>query len=229
MNVRALLDRLGARESEVLLLAGGDRLFEGFAPMVARKAARLLAARRVDVHLGARVTRVEKGVATTEKGERFAFDFLVNAAGLQPPALLSESGLATDARGALLVNRFLQSVGQPSVFGGGDCAAFEQRPLAKIGVYAVREAPVLFHNLLATLGQDGGTTLRAFKPQRSFLLILSLGDGTGLAVWRRWAWHGRAAFWLKDFLDRRFLAASGQNASAEGCAGWTERENSPRV
>ena len=74
----------------------------------------------------------------------------------------------------------------------------------------MREAPVLFHNLLAFLGRHRRASLRAFKPQRSFLLVLNLGDGTGLAIWRRFSWHGRAAFWLKDFLDRRFLAASGQ-------------------
>lgn len=83
--------------------------------------------------------------------------------------------------------------------------AVEDRPLAKIGVYAVRESPVLFHNLLASLGREGPHALRAFKPQRSFLLILNVGDGTGLAVWRRFFWHGRAAFWLRDFLDCRFL------------------------
>ena len=210
MNVRALLDRIGAAKAEVILLAAGDRIFEQFAPATARKAARLLRARRVDVHLRARVNRVENGVVITDQGERFAFDFLVNAAGLEPSALLRESGLPVGPDGGLRVNRFLQAVGHPSIFGGGDCVAFAERPLARIGVYAVREAPVLFHNLLASLGRSRRASLRAFKPQRSFLLILNLGDGTGLAVWRRVSWHGRAAFWLKDFLDRRFLAASGQ-------------------
>ena len=212
MNVRALLDRTGAVEAEVVLLAAGDQLFEQFAPGAARKAARLLQARRVEVRLRARAVRIEDGAVTTAQGERLAFDFLVNAAGLRPSALPRASGLPVEEHGALRVNRFLQAVGHPSIFAGGDCAAFEERPLAKIGVYAVREAPVLFHNLLAFLENGGHASLRAFRPQRSFLLILNLGDGTGLAVWRRFSWHGRAAFWLKDFLDRRFLAASGRTA-----------------
>ncbi len=210
MNVRALLDRSGAEGAEVILLAAGDRLFAQFAPAAAHKAARLLRGRRVEVRLKTRAERVEDGAVITGEGERIAFDFLVNAAGLKPSALLRASGLPVDARGALRVNRFLQAIGYPSIFAGGDCAAFEERPLAKIGVYAVREAPILLHNLLAFLGRRQPAALRAFKPQRSFLLILNLGDGTGLAVWRRFSWHGRAAFWLKDFLDRRFLAASGQ-------------------
>ncbi len=211
MNLRALLDRLGAKRSGVRLLTAGDRLFEQFAPGAARRAARLLEARGVDVSLRTRVAWVEDGAVITEAGERLAFDFLVNAAGLQPPPLMRASGLATDAAGALRVNRYLQALDQPAVFGGGDCVAFEDRPLAKVGVYAVREAPVVFHNLLAALAGEGRARLRPFKPQGRFLQILNVGDGTALAVRHRLYWHGRAAFWLKDFLDRRFLAACGQS------------------
>ena len=207
MNVRALLRCLGARESPVILLAGGERLFEQFAPAVASKAASLLRASGVEVQLRTRVDRVEGNVAVSSTGARVPFDFLVNATGLKPPALLRHSGFATDGAGALRVNRHLQAVHYPSVFGGGDCVAFEPRPLAKVGVYAVRESAVLYHNLLAFLRPNPGR-LRVFKPQRSFLLILNLGGGDGLAVWRRFSWHGRAAFRLKDFLDRRFLNGS---------------------
>jgi len=45
-------------------------------------------------------------------------------------------------------------------------------------------------------------------PRRRTLLILNLGDGTGLATWGPFAWHGAAAFWLKDRIDRRWLQAS---------------------
>jgi hypothetical protein len=66
---------------------------------------------------------------------------------------------------------------------------------AGVGVYAVREAPVLCHNLLASLG---GRPLRRFRPRRRFLLILNLGDGTGLLTWGPFSWHSRLAFRLKD-------------------------------
>ena len=216
LNLRALLNRTGGKQLTVTLLSAGDQFFEQFAPPVARKAVRLLRDRGVEMHLGAKVVRVTDGVAQTESGERIAFDFLVNAAGLRPSTLPGASGLATDAGGALRVNRFLQVVGQPAIFGGGDCVAFEERPLDKVGVYAVRAAPVLFHNLLVTCGRERPKALRPFKPQRHYLSILNVGDGTGLAIWRGLSWHGRAAFWLKDWLDRRFLAASGQTPAIHG-------------
>lgn len=208
LNVRACLDRVGAHASSVTMLAAGERLFEQFAPSAAAKAARWLLARRVDVRLRERATAVRDGAVLTEAGNRWPFDFLVNAAGLKPPAFLRASGLAVDDTGAVRVNRHLQAVDEPSIFGGGDCVAFEERPLARIGVYAVREAPVIFHNLLAFLQGGETAALQAFKAQRSFLLILNVGGGKALAVWRRFSWQGRLAFRLKDFLDRRFLAAS---------------------
>ena len=91
----------------------------------------------------------------------------------------------------------------PSVFGGGDCIAIGDRALPRVGVYGVRQAPILAHNLLAALE---GRPLRRFRPRRRFLLILNLGDGTGLAVRGGWVWHGRLALWLKDWIDRRYVA-----------------------
>ena len=37
------------------------------------------------------------------------------------------------------------------------------------------------------------------------LWIINLGDGTGLATRGSLWWHGRPAYWLKDWIDRRFL------------------------
>lgn len=64
---------------------------------------------------------------------------------------MRESALPTDEEGALVVDEYLKSPADPRVFGGGDCIAFRGRSLPKVGVYAVREAPVIFFNLLATL------------------------------------------------------------------------------
>jgi NADH dehydrogenase FAD-containing subunit len=102
----------------------------------------------------------------------------------------------------LVVDRFLRSIGDPRIFAGGDCIAFATRELPKLGVYAVREAPVLLHNLFAT--QDG-RRLKSYTPQRRALMILNLGDGTGLAIRGGWVLRNRAFAWIKDRIDRAFL------------------------
>lgn len=188
--------------AEITVLARGETVLEQMPRGAAKKMRDALGGMGVRLVPHAPVVRVESRVARTADGREFAYDFLVHALGLVPPRLLRDSGLPTGADGALRVDRTLRSVADPRVFGGGDCIAFEDRELPKVGVYAVREAPVLFHNLLATLQ---GRPLRPFKPQRRFLLILNLGDGTGLATWGPFSWRGRAAFWLKDRIDRAFL------------------------
>lgn len=198
-NVRALL---GADGVEITVLASGGRIVPAFSPVAARALGRWLERRGIKVHCDTTVVRIDGRVALTNRSERYEFDFLINATGLHPPEILLPSGLPLSERGELIVDEFLRSIGDARIFGGGDCVKLRRHELEKIGVYAVREAPVLFHNLLATLT---GGPLRAFRPQRHCLLILNLGAGLGLARWRGFHWLGRAAFWLKDRLDRRFL------------------------
>jgi NADH dehydrogenase FAD-containing subunit len=163
---------------------------------------RKLAQDHVDIVYGAAVRSVEQSVAITEDGRRVPFDILVNATGLKSSSVVSTTGLPINAEGGLIVDRFLRSIGDSRIFGGGDCIAFASRALPKLGVYAVREAPVLLHNLLAT--QDG-RRLKPYVPQRRALMILNLGDGSGLAIRGGWALKSRAAAWIKDRIDRAFL------------------------
>jgi NADH dehydrogenase FAD-containing subunit len=93
------------------------------------------------------------------------------------------------------VNRFLQSTRYPDIFGGGDCIYFEDQPLDKVGVYAVRQNPVLLHNISARL--DGGD-LMPFDPGGDYLLIFNLGGGVGVLKKRWLEFGGRAAFVIKD-------------------------------
>jgi NADH dehydrogenase FAD-containing subunit len=102
----------------------------------------------------------------------------------------------------LLVNAYLQSVAHPDIFGGGDCISLEGQQLAKVGVYAVRENPVLYHNLMVAL--EGGE-MEVFRPQKHFLLIFNMGDGKGIYWKKNWAWEGRLAFLLKNYIDRKFM------------------------
>ncbi len=198
-NVRALL----GERAEITILARGKRLLSGFSKGGARTLERWLAKHEIAVQLDSGVTRIEDRHAVTTRGDRVPFDFLVNATGLHPPRILTETGLPVSDRCELLIDHHLCSTGDDRIFGGGDCVKMRDRDLSKVGVYAIRQAPVIFHNLLATLSGD---PLREFHPQAHCLLILNLGSGIGLARWRGFHWLGRASFWLKDRIDRAFLA-----------------------
>ena len=100
------------------------------------------------------------------------------------------------------INSFLQSVAHPEMFGGGDCVSLVDQPLAKVGVYAVRQNPILLHNLMAALE---GREMKPFMPQKDYMLIFNMGNGRGILWKKNFVWEGRLAFLLKDYIDRKFM------------------------
>jgi len=200
-NIAQLAARARSQISLTVLAAGEEILTQVPRPSV-RRVLGALERRGICFRRNSQVTQIAQNEAVLADGSRTSFDVFVNATGLQPARVLSEFGLPTDPGGALMVDQHLRSVAAPEVHGAGDCIWFHGRPLPRVGVYAIRQAPVLFHNLMAAAE---GTPPKAFRPQRRYLIIMNLGDETGLAVRGRWYWHGRAAFRLKDWIDRRFL------------------------
>jgi NADH dehydrogenase FAD-containing subunit len=95
-----------------------------------------------------------------------------------------------------------RSVRHLELFGGGDCISLEGTPLARVGVYAVRQNRILHRNLLAFLE---GRPLRRFDPGSAYLTILNMGDGRGIFVRKGFVREGAFAFRLKDAIDRRFM------------------------
>ena len=158
--------------------------------------------RGVEVIEGARVKTVEREDVILSDGRKLPADCVFLAVGIQPSSLFKDSGMLTGQDGGLLVNNYLQSVAYPEIFGGGDCISLQGNDLAKVGVYAVRENPILYHNLRVAL--EGGTT-KSFIPQKTFLLIFNMGNGKGIYWKKNWVWDGRPAFLLKDYIDRSFM------------------------
>lgn len=203
---RARLAREGVREVAVTLLEGGPRVLPSSPAGVARQVAAALAARGIAARCGVRVEGVARadGALRVALGGRqtLACDEVAWVAGAAPIPLVADSPLPHDDAGFVRVQETLAVLGRDDLFAVGDCAAFAP-PLAKAGVYAVRQGPVLVRNLGARLA---GHPLRPYRPQRDFLMLLNLGDGTAIAAKWGLAFEGRAAFAGKDRIDRRFVA-----------------------
>ena len=142
------------------------------------------------------------GEVLLSDGRALPCDLLVLATGLRAPAVVGGLGLPLSADGRLEVGPTLQSPGDPAVFAVGDCAVITGSPRPPAGVFGVRAAPTLAHNL-AALGT--GSRMRAYAPQSRWLSILDLGDGTGLAMRGRLWSLGRGALILKRRLDLGFI------------------------
>jgi NADH dehydrogenase FAD-containing subunit len=217
VELAANLGRLLAEKGERgrITLVGGRKLLFGHPEKVRGLALRFFRERGIEVLEGAHAQEFGRNEVALQDGRTLEFDAAFLAVGIRPSPIFKESGLPVGERGDLLVDSFLQSPAHPEVFGGGDCIALNGLRLAKVGVYAVRQNPILFHNLMAAL--EGGP-LRPFVPQKEYLAILNMGFGRGI-LWRKgFVWEGRSAFLLKDYIDRSFMKKfqiSGERAEAE--------------
>ncbi len=191
------------REPHVLLLETGPHILPGYAPAAVRRVQAAAARRGIAIRSGAEVARVTADAVLLEGGERLEADLVAWVAGAASLAVFAGSGLDLDPEGFVRVGPTLQSPGRPEVFAVGDCASWTAGPaLPKAGVYAVRQGPVLADNLRERLT---GFALRPYRPQRDFLSLLNLGDGTAIGTkWGR-AVEGEWVFRLKDWIDLRFM------------------------
>lgn len=139
-----------------------------------------------------------------KSGNDLLFDRLLWLAGPSAPRIFQESGLPTDVAGYLLVNDKLQSISYPNIFGAGDCIGIQSYPdLHKAGVYAVREAPILWNNLKQYLNES---TLKRYRPQSDYLSILYTGNEEAMLFYRGFTFHGRWCWKLKRRIDTSFMA-----------------------
>jgi selenide,water dikinase len=206
LSIRARLRRLGFADSPVSLLDRHLRLMTDRSERAARAAALALAGNAVEVRLGSEVTEVRSGLVRLKSGADLAFDLLVWATGAEAPALFREAGLETDGRGFLLVDETLRSISDPAVFAAGDAATLRRFPgTPKSGVYAVREGPVLTHNLGVALADGLSRDYRHFRPQTRSLVLVNTGDGRALLSYGALALRARWAMGVKDWIDRRFM------------------------
>jgi selenide,water dikinase len=193
------LRSLGTRP-QVTLIDRASQLLPGLGAAARRKVLAHLAANDVTVRTGTEVVAIGPASVTLAMGEEIGSDFTVTVAGARPHDLLSNSGLAHE-KGFLVTDAELRT-SNAQVFAVGDCATLKHDPRPKAGVFAVRAAPVLHHNLRAALS---GRPLRPFRPQRDYLKLIALGKKSAVADKWGLAFAGPRLWRLKDRIDRKFM------------------------
>lgn len=138
---------------------------------------------------------------TLADGTAIPSQFTIGAAASVAQGWLGDTGLALQ-NGFVRVGPTLQSDNDPTIFAAGDIAHLTQDPRPKAGVFAVREAPVLFHNLRAALTGDA---LQRYLPQRDYLKLVAAGAKVGVADKWGLSLSGPAIWRWKDRIDRAFM------------------------
>ncbi len=198
------------------LITASPTILPNHNPRVQKSYRKILAARKVDVHLNRRITEVRPNQILAGQNEKYEYDYLLWATEASAPAWLQAAGLAVNAQGFLAVNNYLQSTSHPFVFAAGDVASMALHPRPKSGVFAVRQGPPLARNLRATAlselnkSRNASNAKRAiplvsYTPQKRFLSLISTGDAFAVASRGCWSVKGKWVWKWKNWIDRRWM------------------------
>ena len=207
-RLRNELIQLGRNPDELTfhLLTSSDTILPTHNAGVRSRFDVVLAQRGVQVHRNAEVTQVDKrggaGVLITSKGQELQADEIIWVTRAGGAAWLKNTGLKLDAEGFVQVKDTLQTMNDPLIYAAGDIASMVNFKLEKAGVFAVRMGKPLTENLRRAVG---GTALEAYRPQTSWLALISTGDKYAVASR---GWLGFAGAWVwqwKDWIDQRFM------------------------
>ena len=155
----------------------------------------------VGLETGVSIAEITANAVHLLGGRNIPAAFTMAAAKPQPHGWLAQTGL-TNAEGYIEVVPSLQSIADSNVYATGDCAALTFAPRPKAGVFAVRQAPVLYHNIRARLLGHGP---KPFRPQKSYLKLISTGGKGAIADKAGLKLDGPALWRWKDRIDRKFM------------------------
>ena len=175
----------------------GPQLLKDHSPAARRQVRKVLAEKRIE-HIGERYQPEDK-----QPPERHVFWVTE----VKAPGWVAGSGLDVDDQGFVRVDECLRSISNDNVFAAGDIAHLMSQQRPKAGVYAVRAGPVLARNLgHAAQGLALHGRKHRYVAQRSHLNLINCADGTAIASRGWWASRNRLWWWLKDRIDRAFIA-----------------------
>ena len=162
---------------------------------------RIFAERNIEIKTGARVHEVTANSVHTIDGSCINSDAVIWVTTASSPGWPAKSGLAVDADGFIQVDDHLQSLSHKHVFAVGDAAELRD-PRPKSGVFAVRQGPVLAHNLRAAATAKA---LRPYRAQKNFLGLISTGNQYAVASRGNWSYESGRLWTMKDWIDRKFM------------------------
>ena len=183
------------------LITASDCILHTHNTGVRKRFERILAERNIEIKTGARINEVTADCVRAEDGSSTASDAVIWVTTASSPGWPAQSGLAVDTAGFIQVDRHLQSLSHANVFAAGDVVELRD-PRPKSGVFAVRQGPILAHNLRAAAT---GKALRPYRAQKTFLGLISTGNRYAVASRGNWSYESAWLWTMKDRIDRQFM------------------------
>lgn len=146
------------------------------------------------------VKEVKDKVVYTDKGEH-QFDYLFVTSGFKGPEV-KFTGFKVDDKNCVVVNKCLFA-DENSLAMGDQVTIDEYKNLPKAGVFAIREAPILYNNLRKLL--QGKKDFINYEPQTKYLQIVNCGNKRAIMNYGNFAFKGFIPWIIKDRIDRKYM------------------------
>ncbi|KGP93040.1 pyridine nucleotide-disulfide oxidoreductase [Pontibacillus chungwhensis BH030062] len=188
---------------DITIVSGTERLLPGETEDISKKIERIVKGKGIKLQKGSHVTEMTNDKIYTDQGTEIKYTDALWLAGPKAPGVFKQSKLPIDDGGYLQVESTLQVKDHPSIFGAGDCISLSENPdLPKNGVFAIRQAPILWENIKGFLSTGDGSH---YIPQHKWLAIMSIGHKEGFLLYGKWSYKGKIAWSLKNRIDRKFM------------------------
>ena len=197
----AFRHRYGA-SADIHLIGRPDRVLPTRSRHASLLLTRALEQNKITIHLGKAVSQITaKDIHLVDK-TRLAYDHIFLVTSARPADWLKGLTVTKDPDGYIQVSNSLQSVSDKYIFAAGDIASIAGYPREKAGVFAVRAGKILARNLRRYILAK---SLTSWTPQKHYLALIGTGDRQAIAVRGNSVMAGRLFWYLKCWIDRRFM------------------------
>lgn len=192
----------GSREvfpgANISIISGG-KMGHSFNRGSQAKIKKLLAEKKIVAFENEYVEKI-KGKKIYSNKNTYDFDWCILTTGFKGPEIVFR-GFETSSDNCLVVGDDLKAGTRELAM--GDTARLRSYPdLPRAGVFAIRQAPILYKNL-RSMAQ--GKDLVDYRPQKHFLQILNCGNKKALANYKNFHLYSSLSWYLKDYIDRSYM------------------------
>lgn len=180
----------------------GEQLLSGFDKIFSARVMKQLQRHDIEI-IYERATHL-RGDKLATSHQTLTLNAVIAATGVMGSAWAAHTNLANLGKGFIAVNSKQQSTSHANVFAVGDVSTRVDREIAHSGVHAVFGGVVEADNLIAYLNDE---PLQSYQPKNRTLYLLSCGDKYAIASWGRFSVQGRWVWYLKRYIDKRFVNA----------------------
>lgn len=187
---------------DISLVTGSPRVGTGLLDSTIEKVQAEFDIRGINTLTNSSMVKIDGEGLFRADGKRIEADIIIWATSAVAGPMLQQMQQPTDERGFLLTKKSLELTDCPGVFAVGDSGTIVGSNITKAGVYAVRQGPYLYENILRKLANQ---PLRDYQPQSGFLKLINYGNNTAIAEYKGRSFSGRWAWKLKDWIDVKFM------------------------